>query len=852
MSRWLLGYDGYDPAAEGVRESLCALGNGYFATRGAAPESTADGVHYPGTYVAGGYNRLTTEIGGRAVENEDIVNVPNWLPLTFRADGGAWFDPDAADLLSYRQELDLRRGVLTRLLRLRDEAGRTTSVTQRRLVSMDDPHLAALETTILPEDWSGRLEVRSGLDGRVANTGVARYRALNGAHLEPVAEGQAGDEVIWLRSRTVSSRIEIAVAARTRVYGYGAGAAREPARTPGVVRHDLVMDVTAGTPVTVEKVAALFTSRDRAIAECAEAARTRVARAAGFDVLLERHALAWDRLWRRCRISLDHEDLQRVLNLHMFHLLQTVSEHTVDLDAGVPARGLSGEAYRGHVFWDELFVLPFLILRFPEIARSLLLYRWRRLPEARWAARVSGPSRAAGPAASAGAAAGLPGAMYPWQSGSDGREETQLVHLNPRSGRWLPDNSRLQRHVGLAIAYNVWRYYEATGDTEFLAEHGAEMLLEIARFFAALATYDRTLDRYEIRGVMGPDEYHDGYPGRASPGIDNNAYTNIMTVWVLRRALAVLAELPEYRQTELTERLALRREEIARFEDVSRKMRVVFLDVPGSPGASISPGAPHGAIISQFEGYEKLAELDWAGYRERYGDIRRLDRILEAEGDTPNAYQASKQADVLMLFYLLPAEELREILTGLGYRYDPGLIPRTIAYYMDRTSHGSTLSALVHAWVVARCDGGESWRFFLETLHADIADLQRGTTAEGVHLGAMAGAVDLVQRCYAGVETHGGVLRLNPRLPAEIGRLRFELRYRGHWGVDVSCRRDSMRVRLRPGGTSAIRVAVPGHDLVTIQPGDSWEIPLTDGCVPKPTGPAPGGPVPGAPATDLR
>ncbi|HEX6469774.1 MAG TPA: glycosyl hydrolase family 65 protein [Streptosporangiaceae bacterium] len=814
MSRWLLGYDGYDPAAEGVREALCTLGNGFFATRGAAPESTADGTHYPGTYVAAVYNRLVSDVGDHSVENEDIVNAPNWLPLAFRIGGGDWFSPDAATLLSYRQELDLRRGVLTRLLRYRDGDGRTTRVTQRRLVSMDDPHLAALETTILPENWSGRLEVRSGLDGRVTNAGVSRYRDLNGSHLQPDAEGAAGDDVIWLRARTVSSRIEIAVAARTRLTtgrGEEKGQVGELSREPGRIGHDIAVDVRAGTPVTVEKVAALFTSRDRAITECAEAARARAAGAAGFDALLERHALAWQHLWRRCRISIDHEDAQRILNLHMFHLLQTVSGHTVDLDAGVPARGLHGEAYRGHVFWDELFVLPFLIVRFPEIARSLLLYRWRRLPAARQAAR----------------AAGLPGAMYPWQSGGDGREETQRLHLNPNSGRWLPDNSRLQRHVGLAVAYNVWRFYEATGDADFLAEFGAEMLLEIARFFSGLATYDRTLDRYEIRGVMGPDEYHDGYPDRAEPGIDDNAYTNIMTVWVLRRALATLAVLPEYRRVELMERIALQREEVSRFEDVSRKMRVVFHRPPGGPDPGPDPG---GDVITQFEGYDKLAELDWAAYRRRYGDIRRLDRILEAEGDSPNAYQASKQADVLMLFYLLPAEELEDILVRLGYPYDPGLIPRTIAYYMARTSHGSTLSALVHAWVLARSDGEDSWRFFLETLNADVDDLQRGTTAEGVHLGAMAGTVDLVQRCYAGVETHGEVLRLNPRLPAMINELRFELRYRGHWGVDVSYGRDRMRVRLRPDGAApAIQVAVPGRDIVTIQPGESCELPLTEG-----------------------
>ena len=133
----------------------------------------------------------------------------------------------------------------------------------------------------------------------------------------------------------------------------------------------------------------------------------------------------------------------------------------------VTARGLNGEAYRGHVFWDELYVYPFLNFRLPEITRSLLLYRYRRLDEARAAA----------------AAAGYRGAMFPWQSGSDGQEETQVVHLNPLSGRWEPDLSRNQRHVNAAIFYNVWQYYQATDDVDFLRDHGAEMMLEIARFW---------------------------------------------------------------------------------------------------------------------------------------------------------------------------------------------------------------------------------------------------------------------------------------------------------------------------------------------------------------------------------
>jgi trehalose/maltose hydrolase-like predicted phosphorylase len=799
VNTWALTYEGFDPQGERLREALCVLGNGYFATRGAAPEAAADEVHYPGTYVAGCYNRLTSQIGGREVENEDLVNLPNWLPLSFRPEDGDWLDLAAMEVLDYRQELDLRRGVLARSLRARDRQGRVTAVTQRRFVHMADPHLAGLETTLVPENWSGRLEVRSALDGRVTNAGVARYRQLDGRHLVPLETGAAGDDAVWLLVETNGSHVRIAQAARTRVLrdGETVAAERRTLQEPGLVAQQLAVDVLEGEPLTVEKVVALHTSRDRAIAEAGEAARQRVGRASSFEELLERHVLAWDRLWRRCRIEVGSDgdqEVARTINLHVFHLLQTLSEHTIDMDVGVPARGLHGEAYRGHVFWDELFVLPFLDLRFPELARALLGYRFRRLPEARWAARQ----------------AGYRGAMYPWQSGSDGREETQRLHLNPRSGRWLPDNSHLQRHVNIAIAYNIWQYYQVTGDVEFLSEQGAEMLLEITRFWASIATYSRTLDRYEILGVMGPDEYHDGYPDRERPGLDNNAYTNVMVAWVICRALETLQLLPSHRRAELEEWIGLRREEVDRWQEISRKLRVPFHD---------------GDIISQFEGYERLQELDWDGLRRRHGDIRRLDRILEAEGDTVNRYKASKQADVLMLFYLLSADELLALLDRLGCPLRPDAIPRNVDYYLRRTSHGSTLSGVVHAWVLARSDRLGSWRFFTEALASDVHDVQGGTTAEGIHLGAMAGTVDLAQRCYTGLEAREDVLWLNPSLPEELDGLDFDVGYRGHWGVNLSLTPELLRVRVVDHDTATVKLGVKG-EVVEIQPGGVREFPL--------------------------
>src|SRR5574341_717190 len=199
-SAWSLVYEDVDPDQRGLREALCALGNGYFVTRGALPEAEADGVNYPGTYVAGLYNRLVTRVAGRDVVNEDLVNVPNWLPLSFRTTGGPWFDVDHDGVLEHSIALDLHEGTLTRHLRWQDHDGRRTRVAQRRFVSMKEPHLAGLETTFTAENWSGNMEVRSGIDGRVTNAGVKRYRELNDRHLKVLDAAQVGEDLIGLQA----------------------------------------------------------------------------------------------------------------------------------------------------------------------------------------------------------------------------------------------------------------------------------------------------------------------------------------------------------------------------------------------------------------------------------------------------------------------------------------------------------------------------------------------------------------------------------------------------------------------------------------------------------------------------
>ncbi|MFJ2794384.1 glycoside hydrolase family 65 protein [Streptomyces sp. NPDC087290] len=783
-------FNGYEPEAERTVEALCTLGNGRFATRGAAPESPADEVHYPGTYAAGCYDRLFSEVAGERVGNEDMVNLPDWTRLRYRClpdDGpaGDWLTADDPSLRRHEVSLDLRGGVLTRHLFFRDGHGRRLGVTHTRLVHMGDPYLAAQRTIFHGYGWSGAVEAESVIDGDVTNSGVERYRGLDGRHLTDHRAGAGADGVAWLSCRTRSSGIRIAVAVRTSsrpLVPVGSSCTG----TGAVQRFRL--PVSRGRSAAVVKCAALYTSLDRPSGDPLSLAVEHASHTASFEVLLASHRAAWERLWSQGELKAPGE-AGHILRLHLFHVLQTLSPHTAELDVGVPARGLHGEAYRGHVFWDELFVLPCLTLHFPEVARGLLMYRHRRLPAARDAARR----------------AGLRGAMFPWQSGSSGAEETQTLHRNPRSGRWLPDHSHLQRHVGSAIAWNAWRYGQCTGDTGFTQGPGAELLLDIAGYWGAAATYDADRERYRLRGVVGPDEYHDAYPGAAAPGIDDNAYTNVTAAWVLARALELFGGLPEARRRELAERFGLDDGTLGRWEDISRRLYVPF----------------HGGVISQFEGYGELAELDWEAYRSRYRDIRRLDRILESEGDTVNRYQASKQADALMLGYLFHPAELRSLFDRLGYRLDDETWRATVAYYLDRTSHGSTLSSLVHGWVLARQKGPDAWRYCEEALISDVADVQGGTTGEGIHLGAMAGTLDFVERGVAGLETGPDGLRIDPTPLSEVPRCAFTFCYRGHRGIRVRLLPGRLGIRVPYSRQAApLTVCLSGGRLVTVAAGE--------------------------------
>lgn len=776
-------FNGYDPSKEALRETLCTLGNGYFATRGAQEFCSANEIHYPGTYLAGGYNRLKSNIDNQMIENEDLVNWPNWLFTTFKIGNQDWFSTDTVRLLSYSQKLDMSCGVLQSSIRFIDSNDHITNLYTSRLVHMNYPHIAAIQWILTPENWYGEITIHSAIQGNVKNSGVKRYLDLNDKHLKVINCGKHSQDGIFLEACTSQSKIRMAQSIRTRVYKNDIlmQYERNYIEQNECCSQEMTFDCLPEEPVYIEKISAIYTSKDFGISEPLSEACTAVEHAGTFIDLYKSQVRSWKSLWDRFDIKISAiNQSQMLIRLHIFHVLQTASPNTYDLDVAIPSRGLHGEAYRGHVMWDELFVFPLLNFRNPLLTREFLLYRYRRLDHARLSARN----------------AGFKGAMFPWQSGSNGREESQRIHLNPFSGRWVTDDTYLQRHINAGIVYSIWQYFQVTDDRDFLYFFGAEIIAEIARFFASITIFNSDRQRFEIHGIIGPDEYHTRYPGSSVPGINNNAYTNFMAAWVLLRAIETLDLLDNRRRSELSTDMSITNAEIDNWKQISSKMFIPFT-VDG--------------IIEQFEGYYTLNELNWEDYRNKYGDNLRLDRILENEGDSVNNYKASKQADVLMLFYLFSADEIYEILNKLGYSFNTLTIPDIIEYYRHRTSHGSTLSRLVFSWVLSRSDRKHSWNVFERALSTDFYDIQGGTTAEGIHIAAMAGTVDIIQRCYTGLEVRNNILYINPMLPENLSEIKQRIRYRSHW-IEMQINSKSVSLSFEKGWGNPVYIKISDKD----------------------------------------
>ena len=760
------------------REALMAFGNGYICTRAAMVETPyCPGDHqfaYPATYMAGVYNQLPSTVEGRLVWNEDLVRCINWTPITFKINDGPWFDPNKMEILRLSRALHMGTGDIIREMVVKDSAGHETAIVSRGCAGMHNPHLLAQRYTVTPLNYSARISIRFGLHGDHINDGVDRYRKLNQQHLEPVSQQAAHNQAV-LVVRTTQSKITMAAAMKVTAFLDSKELIPRFIHTvsEGRIDGEFSWVVEKGQSLTLHKVVGMYTSRDSDNPEAA--AQHSILRIKKYGDVHNPSADAWKKIWDRVDIELvGDRETQKLIRLNLYHTIISASPHNVNIDASVGARGLTGEAYRGHVFWDEAYILPLIAVQQPEVARALLMYRYNRLDAARSYAQENG----------------YQGAMFPWQSGSDGSEQTQVVHFNPISGNWDPDYSRLQRHVSLAIAYNVWQYFWLTEDRDFLNKYGAEMYFEICRFWASAAKLDPQSGRWSIEHVMGPDEFHEKYPDAKEGGLRDNAYTNIMASWVLQQAPRIAEDLDEEGKVRVFKTIGLTEEEIAQWQTIARGLKLKI---------------SRDGIIEQFDGFFALKPVDPELLCQAHG---RVDRVLKAQGRSPDEHQVAKQADLLMAPYWLGADEVARVCRSMGYHLQQNWLVPNFDFYLYRTSHGSTLSRLVHS-VLAHHKG--DWKLGLElfrdALRSDMDDIQGGTTGEGIHLGVMAGTVWQVISCFAGVDFRDKRLAFDPRLPTEWKELKFKVQFKGHL-YSIKVRQETLEVTLEGAEDKKVHILV--------------------------------------------
>ncbi|HPJ00374.1 MAG TPA: glycoside hydrolase family 65 protein, partial [Enterococcus sp.] len=665
---WEVVYHGYTPGKDEYSvESLLTVGNGFLGLRGTTPEMEIADENYPALYLASLYNTAASQVADRTIYNEDFVNAPN-LQKIFLIVNEERVDIANNQVLSMKRRLDLKTGLFESWTTVQLTDGKELAIHTKKIASMANVHQFNLSYTFTPLNFSGDITVVSEADGAVYNYNVARYRSLSREHLE-VTKRQINHNYVALTAKTNTSNITIAQQAK--LYYDETLAELTTEETDTKISQTLTLQAQEGTAYTFEKTVLVDQYREHEDIPTIDFS----ADFPTFEESYQASAAAWKALWATAGIEIDGDLMsQKMLNLHTFHLLASASPNgNKNLDASVTARGLHGEAYRGHIFWDELFILPFYIIHFPETAKELLLYRYRRLEMAKKDAKK----------------AGYEGAMFPWQSGLDGTEQSQELHLNPISGEWKEDHSRLQRHVSLAIAYNVWQYWHNTNDVAFMEKYGLELMLEIAQFWQSAATFDETTQRYFIDRVMGPDEFHESYPNAEKGGLKNNAYTNMMVVWLFEEIERLNEQLSSEIVQSIQAKAGITQQQIEKMAAMKHQL-----------GLEINENG----IIAQFEGYFDLKDLDWDHYKEKYGNIYRMDRILNAEGESADAYKVAKQADSLMIFYNFSKEQVRLILEDLNYQLPNDYVERNLNYYLERTSHGSTLSRVVHAQLAAMVD----------------------------------------------------------------------------------------------------------------------------------------------------
>jgi len=723
---WVIEETCWQPDRNQFSESLFTVANGYVGIRGFPEEPFGAGPTLRGVYVAGVFAPGADGI-------PELVNVPNILATEITL-GGRRFRLSDGNVKKYRRWLDMRRGLLHRCL-IHADGRRTTRLEFERFASLSNEHLTGQAVTITPLNWSGKVSIVLRLDGRVRNVGKAHLRLLRSRHVAP--------QLMYLATETRGSRIRIGHACRCRAWVRQA--APPPAQPIGRdkaigVRFDTTLE--CGQRAVFDRIVSTHTSRDPQSGpvepRCLEDARRH--RETSYGTFRRRHIRAWRRRWQRADIEIDGpREEQQAIRFAVFHLTQACPPQ--DPTVSIAAKGLTGEGYRGHVFWDtEVFMLPFFVHTAPRAARRLLEYRYRTLDGARRKAL----------------AAGYEGAMFAWESAETGDEVCPPYVPDPMSdGLVRVLTGELQQHVSADVAYAAWRYVQATGDQVFRRERLLPLAVLTARFWASRAWFNRKQNRYEIRDVIGPDEFHEH--------VNNDAYTNFLATWNLRLA----ADEMDHFQATQPDRPPLRLlnvmpGETAQWRTIAEGM---FL-----------PVLADGSLWLQHDGFLKLVEADPSRLCSRAAYTCETLRLRQLRGS-----QVLKQPDVLMLLALFPGKFSRRVKR------------RNWDFYEPRTAHESSLSAGVHSLVAS--DIGlrrKAYEYFRQSAFIDIHD-RMGNTDTGLHCAALGGTWQAVVRGFLGLRPGEMQPKLRAHLPRGWDRIATRIKHKDRWYA-VEATRSATRI----------------------------------------------------------
>ncbi|MBQ9210062.1 MAG: glycoside hydrolase family 65 protein [Clostridia bacterium] len=712
MNTWILEKEGFSPAdaaADGNR-FLCA--NGYLGLRG-VPEEAGPAL-FPAVTLAGVYDQFEEKW-------REPVNAPHGLRLQLTMNGRALSLEETAPL-RHKTMLDYRYGIYHR-----DTDFGPARILSSRFTSLADPHLMADQYRVEFQK-SGLVSLRVGISTDIWD--------INGPHLfgfrhhaeeillTEATTGQKGIRVAVAQGMEISPRVEESISVE-----------------PDGLYRTLVAEVFPGDIWTLSVYASVYTSLDHPSPAAQARASIQRAMRVGYLELLQAHQAAWDQVWQASEIQLEGDEAAaQALHASQYHLNCIAPRHAGNMS--IPARGLSGQTYKGAIFWDsEMFFFPMFVYTQPEVAQSLLRYRIETLPGARKKA----------------AEYGYRGAFYAWESQEGGEEGcTNFNVVDVFTHRPVRTYFRdKQIHISGDIAYALRSYYDITGDRSLLEEGGAEVILECARFYLSRASLHADREEADFADVIGPDEYHER--------VTNNAYTNQIILHCLQSALAladIFADRPAWFQGLL---LQIKYEkDWPLLENICRRLP--------------APREREG-VIEQFDGYFALEDCTLEEVRSRLRDPR---EYWGGDHGVAGVTQIIKQADVIAMMALFP---------GL---YTDAQVAANWAYYEPRTEHGSSLSACMYA--LAACRVGrleEAWQLFQKTAEIDVLGGGKQWAGEiyigGTHPASNGGAWMIAALGFAGLRMRGGQLTLQPHLPSQVKRLSFPVTAAGRrYRVEVT------------------------------------------------------------------